>query len=209
LGVTPMQSVTIARKVSLEEDWHGRTCNGANEDCPGRDSSAAVFDVVCYRDGVLVEELQAEDIPLSGRRILSDLIFEEFAKADSFNAVREESAAHDIEKTVTTHISRLGRLFIIEMQIVDVASGAVEKRQTSEFTGELEQLRRSVRAAAQSLIGIGGFDEAKSTFIDFVSRPTGARVYLGNLFEGRTPFVASVDTGGMYDAKLTYPGYVD
>jgi hypothetical protein len=113
------------------------------------------------------------------------------------------------QKIVTGRIGWLGKIRVITLQLIDVSTWRVESLETSDFVGDVEQLRRPVRAATQRLIGIGGFYDTGGGFIHVVSRPEGASVHVDGLFEGTTPLQVLVDSAGSYQVTVSFPGYQD
>lgn len=80
------------------------------------------------------------------------------------------------ENIITGRIGWLGKVRVITLQLIDVGTGRVERLEATDFVGEVEHMRRPVRAATQRLIGIGGFLDVGGGYIQVVSRPEGASV---------------------------------
>lgn len=178
-----------------------------------------------------VFRIEGKDIPESGLDFLSELVRQEVAKSDSLIVLdRTFSADPDqmhvfaletgdtaaallvhaghlgVDKVVTGTIARLGDLYIIELRMIDVASGQVERAEIAEFVGELRDIRIPVRTVAQRLVGIGGFETLKDSYLHISSTPTGAKVFIDGLLEGRTPQKVRVAPRG-YEIKVVMPGY--
>jgi hypothetical protein len=111
------------------------------------------------------------------------------------------------DKLVAGTIGILGSLYIINLRMVDVASGKVERSQVEEYIGALEDLRKPVRIAAQKLLGIPGIEVNQGEFISVETDPPGVGVYVNGLFEGDSPLVVRVARPGKYAVKLAAEGY--
>lgn len=183
---------------------------------------------------VVLFDLEAEDIPPVALRILTDVVRGELVKSDRFEVidrahvqkvleeqqfqlsevVSEATMVHagqivGAEKIVAGRIGWLGKVRIITLQLIDVSTGRVDQLEASDFVGELEQMRRAVRAATQRLIGIGGYRDLAGGLLHVVSRPEGAAVYIDGLYEGTTPIQIRCDSAANYLVRVTKPRYQD
>ncbi|MBI9104020.1 MAG: PEGA domain-containing protein [Spirochaetales bacterium] len=174
----------------------------------------------------------ARDIPPSGGDILSDLVRNELLKSGQYNVIEREHTALLLEeiafqhtdltdqesiasignllgvrKLMTGTIGRLGELSIITLQIIDVETGLIEKVETEEFTGMMEELRKPVRIAVQKILDIEGIEVDRGTYIHVASEPEGVNIYIDGLFEGSSPARIKVPGPGEYRVKLYAPGW--
>ena len=174
----------------------------------------------------------ARDIPLSGADILSDLVREELIKSGKYNVIDREHTEYlleeiafqhtdltdqnsiasignllGVEKLMTGTIGKLGDLSIITLRIMDVETGVIERTETEEFIGMMEELRKPVRIAVQKLLDIEGIEVDRGTFIHVGSEPEGVNIYVDGLFEGSSPARIKVPGPGEYRVKLYAPGY--
>lgn len=90
-----------------------------------------------------------------------------------------------------------------------ILSGKIERIETEEFTGSMENLRRPVRIVVQKLLDIKGIEVDRGTFININSEPAGINIYIDGLFEGSSPAKVKVPGEGEYHVKLYAPGYED
>lgn len=174
----------------------------------------------------------ARDIPASGAEILAELVREELSISPRYTVVdrgnvellarelelqlsglTDESTAVrvggmlGVEKVMIGTIGELGRLYVITLKILDVETGAIERIETEEFVGVMEELRRPVRVAVQKLLDIEGIDVDRGSFVSVESEPPGVHVYIDGLFEGSAPARIEVPGPGEYHVKLYAPGY--
>ena len=174
----------------------------------------------------------ARDIPPSGADILSDLVREELIKSGKYNVIDREHTEYLLEEITFQHtdltdqdsiasignllgveklmigtIGKLGDLSIITLRIIDVETGVIERTETEEFIGMMEELRKPVRIAVQKLLDIEGIEVDRGTFIHVGSEPEGVNIYVDGLFEGSSPARIKVPGPGEYRVKLYAPGY--
>jgi len=88
-----------------------------------------------------------------------------------------------------------------------VETGRIERTETEEFVGVMEDLRKPVRIAVQKLLDIQGIEVDRGTFINVTSDPEGVNIYIDGLFEGSAPARIKVPGPGEYRVKLYSPGY--
>ncbi len=183
---------------------------------------------------VVLFDLECEDIERTALRILTDVMRSELVKSDRFalidrahvQKVLEEQQFQlaetvdeatmvemgqliGAEKIVTGRIGWLGRIRVITLQLIGVSTGRVEQLEATDFVGEVEHMRRPVRAATQRLIGIGGFLDLGGGFVHIISRPVGAAVYVDGLYEGISPLEFQVDSAASYLVRVSAPGHQD
>jgi len=178
-----------------------------------------------------VLDFQSADISASGLMILSELVRNEVAKSREFELLesgqmyqvikdkkidtaglinskfaRAMGMALGVDKIMTGSIGILGKLYIVNIWLIDVDTGRIEKHETEEYVGPIEQIRVPVKTAAQRILSIQGI-ELKETVINITSKPEGAGVYINGLFEGNTPLRYSVKKPGEYAVKVWSPGF--
>ena len=160
---------------------------------------------------------------------------EEFVKSDSFRVINRyhmERILHEqslqlaesvsqigivqmgqllgAQKMAAGRIGRLGNLRLITLQLIDVEDRPHRACGDPPTTSaRLEDLRQAIRAAAQRLIGIGGFQYVRYGFISVTSVPAGAHVHVSGLFEGNTPVRIRVDSAGTYPVTVSMPGHLE
>jgi hypothetical protein len=175
---------------------------------------------------------ESPDIAPSGLGILGDLVRHEISIAPRYSLVERADLAQLLreqefqvsdyadpekavrigrmvgaEKLIVGGIGILGSLYIINLRMIDVASGTADRSQTEEFIGALEDLRKPVRIAAQKILGVPGIEVAQGEFVSVETDPPGVGVYVNGLFEGDSPLVVRLPKPGKYSVKLAAEGY--
>ncbi len=175
---------------------------------------------------------ESREITASGLDILSELVMNEIAISPGYTLVdranlerlleEQELGISDVadsesairiggilgaRKLMVGRIGILGNLYIISLNMIDVATGSVERTQTEEYVGSLEDLRKPVRIAAQRLLGIEGIEVNQGEYVNVVTDPPGINVFVNGLFEGSSPVKVRVPKPGRHTVKLHAEGY--
>lgn len=175
---------------------------------------------------------ESSGIAASGLDILSELVRTEIAISPGYTLVDRANLARLMEeqelglsdlgdpesavriggllgarKLAAGRIGILGNLYIISLSMIDVATGSVERTQTEEYVGSLEDIRKPVRIAAQRLLGIEGIEVNRGEFVNVVTDPPGVNVFVNGLFEGSSPVKVHVPKPGRHTVKLSAEGY--
>jgi len=112
-----------------------------------------------------------------------------------------------VEKMITGTISALGSLYIIEIRILDVATGKIENSEAIEHIGKIEDLLGPMKTACRKLItGVG--EEISETAIYVKTKPTGAMVYLNGNSIGSSPIKYKTKAGNT-TLNIKAQGYKD
>lgn len=146
---------------------------------------------------VAVCQLQGADLPQGGVLWLSELMQDEAGKADSVEVVGRLLAcggdagtaavaarAVGADRVITGRLVRAGDLFVVDLELVSVSTGAVERKESAEVIASPLDPRPAVRVATQRLLGIGGDGTLPESFLSVSSTPAGAKVYLGGCSRG-------------------------
>jgi hypothetical protein len=167
---------------------------------------------------IAVCRLAGEDLPRSTTAWLSELIKEEAARADSLRTMDglldcgvltdgiELARGSGADKLITGRVAIVADLFVIELSLLSATSGVLEAREVVEVVASPLDPRTAVRVAAQRLLGIGGEDALPESQINVSSTPTGAKVYVAGLLEGRAPLTLRVRPGS-HSIKAVLPEF--
>lgn len=112
-----------------------------------------------------------------------------------------------IQKMVTGTLSGLGSLYILDLQLIDVATGEIEKIESVQHVGEIEDLIAPLRETTRTLV-LGTTASTLETAFYITSTPAGAQVFIDGRLIGSTPIKESVEVG-TYSVLLKAPGYAD
>lgn len=97
-----------------------------------------------------------------------------------------------VEKIMSGSISKLGELFIVDLQITDVATGEIVALESIDYVGKLEELPQPVRQLTLQ-VATGVDNDNRETILFVTSIPVGAKVFLDEQFAGNTPLKLVTD----------------
>ncbi|OQX96398.1 hypothetical protein B6I21_01090 [candidate division KSB1 bacterium 4572_119] len=111
-------------------------------------------------------------------------------------------------KIVGGSVGKLGKKYIINLQLVNVESSEMEKLVTENYVGAIEELDFAIKKAANKLMGEDSY--ASDQAVIFVSSvPAGARVYLNSVFKGNCPLKLPAKLHTRYEVRVNLSGYSD
>jgi len=114
--------------------------------------------------------------------------------------------ACNVDKLVFGTVASLGQSYVLDLKLIDVRSGLLERRQSTPLSGEQAVLIDGIRAATTQLIA----PELYVGAIDIKLAKPGAEVFLDGVSVGQTP-LATQDrvTPGKHALKIVLQGYRD
>jgi len=185
------------------------------------------------KTNVAVLDFESQDISLSANKALSNIVRKELIHVGNFNVIdrgnmeqilKEQGFQQTgctsqeciiavgrllgVNKIISGSISKLGQMFIIDLQLTDVERGQIEKLESEKFTGPIEQLIGPISNVTKRLVGVKSTEET-ATFIYVSSVPTGAKVHINNVFVGSANIKIPISEPGEYKVKITLSGYED
>jgi TolB-like protein len=116
-----------------------------------------------------------------------------------------------VDKLVLGSISKVGNIFTVNVRLVNVSTGEIEKNLSEDCDCAIEELLTSVlKRMARKLAGVSGSGEGAIVALDkgdasiFVkSTPEGARVFIdGRMVEGVTPITVQGIPAGKHDIRV-------
>jgi TolB-like protein len=107
----------------------------------------------------------------------------------------------NVQKMVAGSIGKLNKTYAINISMIDVESGRIEKSFNRNYEGEIDGLLEILQDIALELAG------KKSHKLTIYSAPEGAEVFVNNKVIGKTPLSRSVPTGSNFKIRIKYPGY--
>ncbi|MGH7595814.1 MAG: PEGA domain-containing protein [bacterium] len=109
----------------------------------------------------------------------------------------------NVQKMVAGSIGMLKKTYAINISMIDVHSGRIEKSFNRNFEEEIDGLLEILQDIALEMAG------KKSHKLTIYSAPKGAEVFVNNKVIGKTPLSRNVPTGSSFKIRVRYPGYKD
>lgn len=109
----------------------------------------------------------------------------------------------NVQKMVAGSIGKLNKTYAINISMIDVQSGRIEKSFNRNYEGEIDGLLEILQDIALEMAG------KKSHKLTINSAPKGAEVLVDNKVIGKTPLSRNVPTGSSFKIRVKYPGYKD
>ncbi|MBN2358999.1 MAG: PEGA domain-containing protein [Deltaproteobacteria bacterium] len=112
----------------------------------------------------------------------------------------------NVEKLVYGTVASLGESYVLDLKLIDVRSGLLERRQSASLSGDQSVLIEGIRAVSTQLIT----PELFVGTLDLKLGKPGAEVFLDGVSVGTTP-LAPLDrvTPGKHALKIVLQGYQD
>ncbi len=123
------------------------------------------------------------------RNLMDDILSEQGLQQSgctTTECVVEVGRLLGVQKILSGSISKLGELFIVDLQITDITTGEIEVLESIDYVGKLEELPRLIRELT-TRVTTGSLANEKETVLYVTSNPAGAKVYLDEIFSGNTP----------------------
>ena len=200
-----------------------------------------------HRAFVAVLDLDvAKGIPPEAQISLSDLLREQLWKTGKFRVVDRNNMERilkeqgfqlsdctstecavqigrmlGVEKMVTGNVTRLGKTYIITVQMTNVETGEIEKMASDRCPGcEVDELLGSIDKAATSLAGVvlkvEKVEKAppkpappKPGKLSIDSKPEDAKIYVNGRKSGSTPNLIAKLKPGTYEVRIRKSGYLE
>ncbi len=109
----------------------------------------------------------------------------------------------NVEKMVAGSIGKIGKTYAINISMVDVESGRIERSFNRNYQGEIDGLLEILKDIAQEIAG------RKLYKLTIYSSPKDAEVTLNNKSLGKTPLARQVLAGSGLKILVKSPGYQD
>lgn len=113
-----------------------------------------------------------------------------------------------VRKMLGGSIGKLGKKYIIDLKLVDVETGQIEKMESENYVGAVEELDNPISIVTRKIIGIADKID-KKTFIYVSSNPEGSKVYLNGDLKGNSPINIEVNREGEYEVRIVLEGFID
>lgn len=184
----------------------------------------------------LLDLTVSNDLQQSISSVLSNIVRQEFLKSESYqildrnnmatilkeqdfilseNCSGKECAVEvgkllGVQKMIYGSIGTLGKKYIINLQMVDIETGKIEKIENENHVGAIEDLDASMVKISRRLIGDEKVVAAEQEYSLYVtSDPAGASVLLNDKPKGSTPLTLILDNDRKVKITLQASEYQD
>ncbi|MCK4716424.1 MAG: PEGA domain-containing protein [Candidatus Marinimicrobia bacterium] len=125
----------------------------------------------------------------------------------------------NVQQILAGSVGKIGKLYTIDIILIDVETAQMIKSLTRDYTGEIEGLINLMGSIANELAGISkpvttvpvetAPAEIGFGVVGIVTVPTQAMVYIDGIKLGLTPFKLDELKAGEHTLKVTKKGYID
>jgi len=118
-----------------------------------------------------------------------------------------------VEQMVSGTIGKLGKLYTVDVILIDVSTSQIIKSLTRDYSGEIEGLIGLMKSIADELAGAEKSYQIKPpkkeivTGISVKTEPPGANVFLNDVMLGQTPYENKKLNAGKHRLKIEKKGY--
>ena len=109
----------------------------------------------------------------------------------------------NVQKLVAGSIGKIGKTYAMNISMIDVESGRIERSFNRNYQGEIDGLLEILQDIAREIAG------RKLYKLTIDSTPKGAEVMINNKAIGQTPLSRNVIAGSSLKILVKYPGYQD
>lgn len=127
----------------------------------------------------------------------------------SAECVVEAGQILGVEQMITGSIGKIGRLYTIDIVLIDVQTAKIIKSITRDYQGEIEGLVSLMQSITNELSGLQKSTPpaAQTAKISVTSNPDNSEVYIDNRLIGKTPVNMHEAAAGQHQLKVQKNGY--
>ena len=112
-----------------------------------------------------------------------------------------------VQNIISGSISKLGELYIIDLQLIDVSTGKIKKIESEQFVGKIEELIQPIKKVTERIAGLANrTEEQNANSIFITSEPIGAKAYIEGNFVGNTPIKIPIEAASV-NIRVSLNGY--
>lgn len=112
-----------------------------------------------------------------------------------------------VQNIISGSISKLGELYIIDLQLIDVSTGKIKKIESEQFVGKIEELIQPIKKVTERIAGLANrTKEQNANSIFITSEPIGAKAYIEGNFVGNTPIKIPIEAASV-NIRVSLNGY--
>lgn len=152
------------------------------------------------------------------RGLMEDVLSEQgfqMSGCTSTDCAVEAGKILGVEQMLSGTIGRLGKLYTIDIILIDVSTSQIIKSLTRDYRGEVEGLVGLMKSVADELAGaapaktkpVAQKKAPKKYTLSFTSTPSGAQVVINNKKAGTTPYSIKVNEGMKLDIQVKKTNY--
>lgn len=152
------------------------------------------------------------------RGLMEDVLSEQgfqMSGCTSTDCAVEAGKILGVEQMLSGTIGRLGKLYTIDIVLIDVSTSQIIKSLTRDYRGEVEGLIALMKSLADELAGISKAPvekvvvkkEPQKFILSLKSDPSAAQVWINNKKAGTTPYSIKVNENMRLDLQLKKANY--
>ncbi len=152
------------------------------------------------------------------RGLMEDVLSEQgfqMSGCTSTDCAVEAGKILGVERMLSGTIGRLGKLYTIDIILIDVSTSQIIKSLTRDYRGEVEGLVDLMKSLADELAGAAPAEAkpvvkkkvSKKYTLSLNSNPSGAQVMINNKKAGTTPYSIKVNENMELDIQVTKTNY--
>ena len=120
----------------------------------------------------------------------------------------------NVQKMISGTIGKLGKTYTIDLSLIDVQTGEIEKSFFRDFKGEIDgllDLMQLIATQIATIVGGAGLPEVKSdgkiVNLEINSDPEGATIFINGNQVGKTPFESKAKEGLSITVRIEKENY--
>jgi TolB-like protein len=120
----------------------------------------------------------------------------------------------NVQKMISGTIGKLGKTYTIDLSLIDVQTGEIEKSFFRDFKGEIDGLLDLMQLIANQIATIvggtglpGAKDTGKIVDLEINSDPEGATIFINGNQVGKTPFASKAKEGLSVTVRIEKENY--
>lgn len=120
----------------------------------------------------------------------------------------------NVQKMIGGSLGKLGSVYTIDLRLIDVQTGRIDKTITEDHSGDLTDLLQVMKSVAMRFAALetrqaSSVKISSMGSLQIVTRPSGAEIYLNDRKVGETPFKGEQMKTGEYRLRITKDDYQD
>ncbi|MCB9495285.1 MAG: PEGA domain-containing protein [Fibrobacteria bacterium] len=139
-------------------------------------------------------------------QIMAEQGFQQSGSCDNSDCLVEVGRVLGVQTLVVGSVGRVGRIFMINVKLVDVATGEVKKSLTETCECSIEELLRTTPPKVAASLDYE-YRKSHAGTLQVLSQPVGANVFLDDVKMGTTPWNSDLLDPGPYKVSVVLPDW--